>query len=600
MCGICGFYFNTSVKKETALESVKLMTSKMKMRGPDGEGIYHKDNIILGHRRLAIQDLNERSNQPFMSKNGRFFLVYNGEIYNFRELKEDLISKGIIFYTTSDTEVLIEMYIFYGIQAFKKFRGMFAIGIWDKFNCELILARDPYGIKPLYYSNTERGFLFASQVKAILVGNQEEYEQEPAGIAGFYLWGSVPEPWTLYKNIFSLPPGSYLRISDVNSKNSDQLKPVLWEDIREYWHSSKIKLDDLQFLVKESVTSSVRAHLVSDVPVGIFLSAGVDSTVIAAIASDLGYKIEGITISFDEFHGRKDDEVPIAGAFSQQYGIKHHIRKFTQKEFNDSLIDILESMDQPSIDGVNTWFASKAAKELGFKVVLSGIGGDEIFCGYDSFKTIPLIYRLRKLAGNGTLFKSLIKILSYSSLFISHPKFKMMSKYLNSLEDMYFLKRSLFLPEELAGLMGSNLAKEGIKRLKGGPAGISKYKSDDNLSRISMLESTMYLKNQLLRDSDWASMAHSLELRTPLVDIELLKSLAPYVKNFKGSAGKFFLGKSTSKLLLKDIFNKPKTGFSTPISSWINNSKITPYVEREEQMVWGRRWAISLANEFIK
>lgn len=598
MCGICGFYFNKIIKKDAALESVKIMSSRMKMRGPDGEGIWSEDKIVLGHRRLAIQDLKERSNQPFLSRNGRFVLVFNGEIYNFRELRKNLISQGVIFYTTSDTEVLLEMYVFYGTEAFKKLRGMFSIGIWDKFKSELILARDPYGIKPLYYSNTEKGFLFASQVKAILAANHKEYEKESAGLAGFYLWGSVPEPWTLYRNIFSLPPGSYLKITESNINSSASLKIILWDDIRDYWNSDNIRSDDLQSLVKESVTSSVKAHLVSDVPVGVFLSSGVDSTVIAAIASELGYSIEGITVSFDEFSGKSYDEVPIAKKFSQQYGIKHHIRKFSQNEFNDSLIDILDAMDQPSIDGVNTWFASKAASELGFKVVLSGIGGDEIFCGYDSFKTIPLAFSLRKLTGSGLLLRALMWMLRYSSDFKSHPKYKIMPRYLNSLEDMYLLKRSLFLPEELSELMGSDLAKEGVDKLSGDPAGIDNYRSDNNFSRLSMLESTMYLRNQLLRDSDWASMAHSIELRTPLVDVELLKSLAPHVKSFKGSSGKVLLGKSTFKPLPKYILDKHKTGFSTPISNWIKDFEIKKQLNSTTNSTWARRWAISLVDTF--
>ena len=267
-----------------------------------------------------------------------------------------------------------------------RLRGMFAFAIWDTQSRELFLARDPYGIKPLYYTRTKDGFVFASQVKALLASGLVSTEPEPAGLVGFYLWGSVPEPWTLFRDVFALPAGHWLRV-----RAGVPESPVCWNDIRAHWQKEgcKATTQELQERVREAVSDSVRAHLVADVPVSVFLSGGIDSAAIAGLASGLGAHVEGITIGFQEFAGRHEDEVPVAAAIAAHYGLPHHVRMVSRAEFEQDMPRILDAMDQPSIDGVNTWFASKAAAERGYKVVLSGVGGDELFCGYSSFRQIP-------------------------------------------------------------------------------------------------------------------------------------------------------------------------------------------------------------------
>lgn len=596
MCGISGFYFNDSFEQGYALDAVKRMNTRMKPRGPDADGTWLGNCIVLGHTRLAIQDLDVRSNQPFISDDGRYTIVFNGEIYNFMELKKGLESKGIEFRTKSDTEVLLEMYAYYGVDSFKKLRGMFAIGIWDNLESELVLARDPYGIKPLYYTTTAHGFIFSSQLKAILATNLTDSTMEPAGVAGFYLWGSVPEPWTLYQGIFSLPSGSYLKVKG-GYKGSPS--PILWDNLRSYWNNDAQKVDDIQDIVRSAVTDSVRAHLVSDVPVGVFLSAGVDSSAVAAIATETGASLEGITISFDEFNGGVNDEVPEAKLLAEIFGIRHHVRKFTQAEFTDSLDDILDAMDQPSIDGINTWFASKAAKELGLKTVLSGVGGDEIFCGYSSFRTIHTCMIFRRLLGDGFVFDSTKKIVSSLLKLASHPKLKGVAKHMGSIEGMYFLKRSLFLQNELRKLMGDDAASIGIERLGGSPAGISLFPALNDFSRVSMLETTIYLKNQLLRDSDWAGMAHSVEVRTPLADVQLLRRLSPYTREFAGLRGKRLLGMSPDRRLPHYIMGRKKTGFSTPIETWIKSLESSKKILDQPEEPWGRSWSVFLIKNFL-
>jgi D-inositol-3-phosphate glycosyltransferase len=294
--------------------------------------------------------------------------------------------RRVAFRTTSDTEVLLVLFAREGERMLPKLRGMFAFAIWDAQTHELFLARDPYGIKPLYYTQTNDGLLFASQVKALLASGRVSTEPEPAGLAGFYLWGSVPEPWTLYRDVFALPAGT-----GCGCVTGVPDAPVCWHDIRTHWRGEgrNASAQELQETVRQAVTDSVRAHLVADVPVSVFLSGGIDSAAVAGLASGLVRQVEGITIGFDEFAGRHEDEVPVAAAIAAHYGLPHFVRRVSRAEFEQDIPRILDAMDQPSIDGVNTWFASKAAAERGYKVVLSGVGGDELFCGYSSFRQIP-------------------------------------------------------------------------------------------------------------------------------------------------------------------------------------------------------------------
>ena len=478
---------------------------------------------------------------------------------------------------------------------------MFAFGIWDAQSGELFLARDPYGIKPLYYTRTENGLLFASTVKALLVSGLVAKEPEAAGLAGFYLWGSVPEPWTLYRDVLALPAGHWIRVSAGVAES-----PVCWHEIRQHWRgqAKQLPVQVLQEHVRQAVTDSVSAHLVADVPVCVFLSGGIDSATLAGQAAGLGAQVEGITIGFDEFTGQAEDEVPVAKAIAAHYGLPHFVRRVSRTEFEQDIPYILKAMDQPSIDGVNTWFASKAAAERGYKLSLSGIGGDELFCGYSSFQ------RISNLLIWGTIASKIIhkrqKLINLFAWFAkqrSQPKIAGIPRYIGSLEGMYFLDRSLFLPSDLPDLMGLEEAKEGLERLGGEPPGMKKIKSRDDISTIAALESRHYLRNQLLKDTDWASMSHSLELRTPLVDVVLLNKLGPFVSSFKNGTGKKMLSNSAINPLPDSIRNKPKSGFDAPMHKWLLNSnhsslksKInSPKLSRSP---WARQWARFVIEEF--
>jgi len=347
----------------------------------------------------------------------------------------------------------------------------------------------------------------------------------------------------------------------------------------------------------------VRAHLVSDVPVSVFLSGGIDSGAIAGLISELGGQVEGITVGFDEFSAKHDDEVPVAAALAAHYGLRHHVRRISQEEFEQDIPLILDAMDQPSIDGVNTWFAAKAAAECGYKVVLSGVGGDELFYGYSLMSELPRSARRSRavaaIPGARFLVKAACSLLANGN---RHPKLKGIAELMGSLEGVYFLKRCLFLPQELPILMGEEAAREGLARLGGPPPGMTRANAITDAAGVCLLDSTHYLRNQLLRDSDWASMAHSLELRTPLVDAALLHSLRLLHTGFAGGVGKRMLAQSPKSPLPEEIIRRPKTGFGVPMTDWLAAAtgrrewRNMPLLA-DRGTPWTRRWARVVLDE---
>ncbi len=601
MCGIAGFAATPSLGVD-AIGSVQRMCKRMRTRGPDAEGVWAdaSGSIVFGHRRLAIIDTEPRSNQPMLSTDGRLAIIYNGEIYNFRELRSELEDVGDIFLTTSDTEVLLCLYRREGTKMLRRLRGMFAFAVWDSSDDSLFLARDPYGIKPLYYATIKDGFLFASQVKAMLASGLVSREPETAGLAGFYLWGSVPEPWTIYRDIRALKAGHWMRV-----RRGVPNTPVCWHDIRIHWQG-ECRVDsarDLQVRVREAVTDSVRAHLVADVPVSVFLSAGIDSSAVAGLAAGLGAKVEGITIGFEEFAGRNDDEAPEAQAIAAQYGLPHHVHIVTREEFEADLPLILSAMDQPSIDGVNTWFASKAAAERGYKVVLSGVGGDELFCGYPSFRQIPQLAAAGRWIGAQPLRPVLRALFTWLARRLHRPKLANLPDFCGGAEAIYFLRRGLFLPNELPDLMGADAASDGLQRLGFPLPNGQNAEARNGIARVGLMESTQYLRNQLLRDSDWASMGHCVELRTPLVDARLLETLGPHIHGFTRKRGKAMLARSPQNPLPDNIISRCKTGFGVPMAQWLaRDKKVQPW--RALPMLaapgtpWARRWAYSVITQY--
>jgi asparagine synthase (glutamine-hydrolysing) len=510
-----------------------------------------------------------------VTDDGRFVVVFNGEIYNYPQLRTELEKDGVHFRTTSDTEALLHLYARHGAEMVHRLRGMFAFAIWDEKERRLFLARDPYGIKPLYTANDGWTFRFASQVKALLSGGNVSRDPEPAGLVGFHLFGSVPEPFSLYREIRSLPAGHTQWIDGTGPKEPEpysNLAAVLADGAA----ANLVDKNDLCERVRSGVLESVRAHLLADVEVGIFLSAGVDSGAVLGLMRDAGQEeIRAITLVFDEFRGTSEDEAPLAARVCEHYGARHIVRSVSENEFREDLPAILEAMDQPSIDGVNTWFVSKAAKEAGLKVAISGLGGDELLGGYPSFADLPRWRNwfgpLAAVPGLGLAARKIIGGVA-PGLSRERPKLLGVLEHSGTWAGAYLLRRGLFLPSELPNVMDPEIAREGLRRLKPQSHLAACLVPDpvSDAARVCVLESAHYMRNQLLRDADWVGMAHSLEIRVPLVDFTLLRALAPVIPLFSAGSGKAALAKAPAKPLHDDIVNRAKTGFNVPTGNWIN------------------------------
>jgi asparagine synthase (glutamine-hydrolysing) len=575
MCGINGiFAYHAAAIAPTEVELLATR-EKMHARGPDGAGVWWSQNrrCAFGHRRLSVIDLSDLALQPMVSADGRLAVVFNGEIYNYRELRRGLADAGVAMRTNSDTEILLHLYARDGAQMVEHLRGMFAFAIWDARLGGLFLARDPYGIKPLYCANDGGTFRFASQVKALLAGGGVSRDLEPAGVVGFHLFGHVPEPFTLYNQIHSLPAG---HTQWVDGLGPHEPKPyVQLAQILTRAAQNPVPLAELGAHVRASCRDSVRAHLIADVEIGVFLSGGVDSGALLGMIRDAGqHDIRAITLSFEEFQRTPEDEAPRAAEIAALYGAQHIVRTVNQREFETDLPAILEAMDQPSIDGINTWFVSKAAREVGLKVAISGLGGDELLAGYPSFTDLPRWHRrfgpLASVPGLGRLARSMMSAF-LPGLLRAQPKAAGMLEYANSWAGTYLLRRGLFLPHELPQFMDEELVREGLQRLLPLHRIAEGMTPDPGsaMARVCGLESTNYLRNQLLRDSDWAGMAHSLEIRMPLVDITLFRSLAHLIGGLVPGAGKAALALAPSQPLPEFVLGRAKTGFVVPIGAWM-------------------------------
>jgi asparagine synthase (glutamine-hydrolysing) len=576
MCGINGIVAYHASSSEPDEAELLATRDAMSARGPDGSGVWWSVDrrCGLGHRRLSIIDLSARASQPMTSEDGRFVVVFNGEIYNYPEVRLELEANGARFRTTSDTEVLLHLYTHYGAEMVHRLRGMFAFAIWDQARRGLFLARDPYGVKPLYTANDGWTFRFASQVKALLAGGHVSHDPEPAGVVGFHLFGSVPEPFTLYREVRSLPAGHAQWIDAAGPREPKPFSNLA--EVLAKGAADLVSAAGIPERVRAGVLDSVRAHLLADVEVGIFLSAGVDSGALLGCMRDAGQgEIRAITLAFEEFHGTSEDEAPLASRVCEHYGVHHIVRYLGEKEFVEDLPAILGAMDQPSIDGVNTWFVSKAAKEAGLKVAISGLGGDELLGGYPSFLDLPSWRRrfgaFAAVPGLGFLARKLIAAVAPGFSRV-RPKALGVLEYSGSWAGTYLLRRGLFLPHELSEVMDAEIAREGLRRLKPLRQLAAHLTPDpiSNNARVCVLESAQYMRNQLLRDTDWAGMAHGLEIRVPLVDFALLRALAPVISALTPGAGKAALAHAPATPLPVEIVTRAKTGFSVPTGDWMN------------------------------
>jgi asparagine synthase (glutamine-hydrolysing) len=607
MCGIAGIIQYANASLEPDLNELKRMTDAMRLRGPDGEGSWMSPGrtTALGHRRLSIIDLSEHGNQPMAILNGRYTISFNGEIYNYRELRKQLADAGVEFHSQTDTEVLLHLYARKGEQMLPMLRGMFAFCIWDEEAKIAFMAKDPYGIKPLYYAEKDGIFRFASQVKALLAGGSVSQAVDPAGKAGFYLLGSIPEPFTFYRDIRALPAGSWMKVTNGNVSEAQQWFsiPSQYSAVNEL--AEPISDKDYFEHVRAALLDSVRHHMIADVPVGAFLSAGIDSTSLVGIMRDADVEdIQTITLAFDEFKGKETDEAPLAQEVASLYGTDHAVRYLGSEEFRMELPSLLAAMDQPSIDGINSYFVSKAAAERGLKVALSGLGGDELFAGYNTFEDVPAWVTKFKIPASvpllGKAFREAYRMFVEGNSSRS-PKVASALEYGGSYAGAYFLRRGVFMPWELETVMDRADVEEAMERLKLLDSMEASLVPDPGsaFGKVSVLESCWYMRNQLLRDTDWAGMAHSLEIRVPFVDSVLLRKLAPLNARFAMRHKKKAIMESPTMGLPLKVKEKAKTGFFVPIQHWLETEASIDAWRSNEKLAmpstpWARKWAYSV------
>jgi len=578
MCGILGQISSKNIDKNE-FESNLL---NLIHRGPDDNGIYFENNIALGHTRLSILDLSKDGHQPMISDSGNYIIIYNGEIYNFKEIKKDLLQKGYKFYSNSDTEVILNGYMEYKENIAKYLNGMFAFSIYNKFTKELFLARDKSGIKPLYYFYNNENFIFSSEIKIL-----KKYSSEinlDAKIL-FLLLGYIPEPLTIYESIYIFPAGHYGYY-----KNS-KLDIVKYD---KYYFEPKIEkpYDAIVSDIKELFHNSIKRHLISDASIGTFLSGGLDSSAITAVAAQYKTDLQTLSLVFNE----KDlSEEYYQDLVANRYATKHTKFLIDENLFLNSIDDFFNSMDQPTIDGLNTYFVSLAARKSGLKTVLSGVGGDEIFYGYPSFK-------------NGKVLKALSYIpYSFIKMFEYSNKYKKLELLQIENDLAYYLpKRGLFSPSEIAKIL--NIDKSTIYNL------IIKlwetYNSshiNDIEDKISYFELNMYMKNQLLRDTDLFGMSHSLEIRVPFLDKELIEYVLKIKpKNKFGIYNKQILADVSKDILPKEIYDRKKMGFTLPFEHWFRKNIDKFDIDNDikirfqnKRLQWARFWAIYVIGRFL-
>lgn len=571
MCGIVGIYAYHRSAGPVDRDELLRIRDAMYARGPDDEGAWVSTDgrIGLGSRRLAIIDLTAAGAQPMVSADGRYRIVFNGEIYNHRALRKELEASGYRFTSDSDTEVVLNLYAARGARATEALRGMYAFAIVDGRDGSMFLARDAFGIKPLYYCDDGKTFRFASQVKALLKGGAIRTTPSAAGHVGFFLWGHVPDPFTLHAEIRALPAGSSMMVDGNGHHAIQPFFDINAEFIAAQDREVQLDRAERSRRLHVALRDSVEHHLIADVPVGVFLSSGLDSSTITALASEfVPGNLHTLTLGFDEYRGTKDDETPLAEQMAREYGTIHRTMWVSKSDFESEIERMLEAMDQPSIDGVNTYFVSRAAAAAGMKVALSGVGGDELFGGYPSFREVPLI---AKVTGAGKPFRAMGKAARYvlAPLLrnLTSPKFAGLFEYGGALPGAYLLRRGLYMPWELDDVMDEAFVREGlddlrtIERLTDTVRGV-----DSPFRSVSALEMGWYMRNQLLRDSDWAGMAHSVEIRVPFVDVPLLRSVAPLM-NRHGMTKTEMVG-ALKRPLPQAITQRRKTGFSIPVREW--------------------------------
>ena len=575
------------------------MNSALAHRGPDDEGFYTDEKISLGHKRLSIIDLSSMGHQPMFSNDGRYCIVYNGEIYNFREIKNEL--PDYKFKTSSDTEIILAAYSKWGKDCLQKLNGMFAFAVWDKEKKELLVARDRLGIKPLYYFRNDKQFVFSSEIRALLSCGIIPKKIDRQSLIDYMRYQTVHAPQTIVENICMLMPGHFICISENKI------------EIKKYWNIfenpdksvAKKSYTEVCRDVNSLLTKSVERRLIADVPFGAFLSGGIDSSAIVGLMSKVATeKVKTFSIVFDE---GEFSEAKFSRIVSKKFNTDHHEIKLTPTDFLNELQPALQAMDHPSGDGPNTYVVSKATKNAGISMVLSGLGGDELFAGYNTFERIfslqnnkwlkHIPYALRKNIGQliqtgkkGVSSDKICEILNLDSF---------------GFENTYPLLRQSLLDPQIFKLIRSNKLSENVISKIANEIKLNIQTNDSLLNKISLVEIMTYMQNVLLRDTDQMSMASALEVRVPFLDHELVQYILNVPDKYKMPiTSKKLLIDALDGLIPNEVINRKKMGFTFPWKHWMKNElrtfceeKINSLSERE---LFDSEEMKSLWNRFLK
>ncbi|HEX3375728.1 MAG TPA: asparagine synthase (glutamine-hydrolyzing), partial [Candidatus Acidoferrales bacterium] len=641
MCGICGVI--GIQQSELAEQITRRMMGAIMHRGPDDDGLLVAPSAALGMRRLSIIDL-PGGHQPVFNESRNVAVVFNGEIYNFRQLRKTLEERGHTFRTASDTEVIVHAYEEWGEQCLLELRGMFAIAIWDARasgatgeaarHAKIFLARDRLGIKPLYYAVTGGAFLFSSEVRSLLASGQLQPRVSPDSLEAFLTFGSVIEPSTLVKGIFSIPPGHSISFSADAPPANPAPKPY-WIYSDAVLHQEGPSPKDFNQAAKQLrplLEETVQDHLIADVPLGVFLSSGLDSTSLVALASRFKKDLHTFTVVFPE---QRYSEAAVSRETAKKFKTQHQEILLAPDILVGQLDDAVKSLDQPTMDGLNTYFVSRAAAQSGLKVALSGLGSDEIFGGYSTFESTP---RAAFVAGLGRWIPAPLRRFTAGAAvrIAAGDAVRKAAAAWRSPTDFphaYYFTRLLFTPSRVRRLLAPYFESKEYSGDHNNPwrarmAETSRQASKlDSFTGVSCFELQSYMVNTLLRDTDTASMANSLEVRVPFLDHRLVEFVGrlPKSAKYNRDVPKSLLVEALSDLLPDEVVGQSKRTFTLPWEVWLRGplgvqlsqdlANLTPPLRKYlnpravrgawqnfviGHTTWSRPWSLYVLNEWIR
>lgn len=618
MCGIGGVFSWSKAGAFDATRAAVELSAALAHRGPDGEGRFADRGLLFVHRRLAIIDPTPGGRQPMTTPDGRYCLVYNGEIYNYRELRLELEQAGVRFRSSSDTEVLLALIVRDGIGALSRARGMFALALWDAVARTLTVARDRFGIKPLYIAATPARVAFASEIGALRRALLVERDVSPAGVLAFLAWSYIPPPLTWLCGVESLLPGTWKQW-----RNDGRVDGGTFADLTEiYADDPPPAEDDLRVRAQEAIRDSVSAHMVSDVPVGIFLSGGIDSAaVVASARAAMSGRLHTYTVGGDV---PSMSEIEPARQVAMFFDTTHHELMIGAGAIERALPSIIRRLDAPSADAINSYFVSQAVAATRVKAVLSGVGGDELFGGYPSFQRIPSAMRTAKW------FAPVLPVTAFAASALPDWRARKLQHFAGTPDSAsaYRAVRGNFMPEEWPDLLGpafdGNVGRQAREALAEVEARTFRVMpSETPHATVARMETGGYLQGQLLRDIDAVSMAHALEVRVPFVDHRLAAAVWPALGHYPALLeGKRLLHDSLPTMP-DGMVGRPKRGFTLPFDTWMRGGLRETALRGIESAValgwvnargaaavwgdwergrahWSRAWGLSVLGQFLQ